>query len=176
MIDAAASTQQVISFVACLGIALSASEELVMLPIYADGGLLSWPVLRVARPRSAVPQVQRQLDQLFRPNAYVALLRLKLATALVLAALNLIDPHAHLATGLLAGAMLAQLVLMKRRSIYGLDGADQMYVVVFLGLTVYELLPHGSLASAAGLVYHRGPGGARLPDRGNRQARRSVVA
>ena len=121
--------------------------------IYSDDGLLSWQVLRVARPRSPLPGVQRRVDRLFRPRAYVVLLVLKVTTALSLLALSLAYPHARLAVGLLDGAMLVQLLLMKRRSVYGLDGADQMFVVVFLGLSVHELMPLGSLGSAAGLVY-----------------------
>ena len=147
------TTAQLTSIVACLGIMLSVSEELVMRRIYADGGLLSWQVLQVARPRSVLPWMQELVDQLFRPCAYVALLLLKLLTVLALLALSLGYPHARLALGLLAGAMLVQLLLMKRRSVYGLDGADQMFAVVFLGLAVYELMPLGSLGSAAGLVY-----------------------
>jgi len=144
---------QLISLVASLGIALSACEELVMRRMYSDGGLLSWRVLRVARPRSALPWLQARLDELFRPRAYVALVVLKLATALTLLTLSLVDPHARLAIGLLAAAMLTHLLLMKRRSVYGLDGADQMFAVVFLGLAVYELMPVGSVGSTAGLVY-----------------------
>ncbi len=49
--------------------------------------------------------------------------------------------------------MLVHLLLMKRRSVYGLDGADQMFAVIFLGLAVYKLMPPGSIASTAGLVY-----------------------
>ncbi|NEN04669.1 hypothetical protein G3T36_02185 [Diaminobutyricibacter tongyongensis] len=154
MIETVASVPaQLVSIVACLGIALSVSEELVMRRIYADDGLLSWQVLRVARPRSALPLVQGWIDQLFRPRAYVGLLVLKLATALTLLALSLFHPAARLAVGLLAGAMLVHLLLMKRRSVYGLDGADQMFAVVFLGLAVHELMPLGSLGSAAGLAY-----------------------
>jgi hypothetical protein len=145
--------QHLIAVVASVGIMLAAAEELVMRPIYADGGLLSWPVLRVGRPRAPVPGLEPLVDQLFRPRAYSALLVLKLGTALALAALSLSYPSARLAVGLLAGALVVQLLLMKRRSVYGLDGADQMYVVVFLGIAVYELMPPGSIASSAGLVY-----------------------
>jgi hypothetical protein len=144
---------QLVCIVACLGIVLSVSEELVMRRMYADDGLLSWQVLRVARPRSVLPWVQQRVDQLFQPRAYVALLVLKLVTALMLLALSLVYQHARLAVGLLAGAMLVQLLLMKRRSVYGLDGADQMFAVVFLGLAVHDLMPLGSLGSAAGLIY-----------------------
>jgi hypothetical protein len=150
---AASAPQQWISIVAGVGIVLAVSEELVMRPIYADDGLLSWQVLQVGRPRALVPQVQGLVDRLFRPRAYMELLVVKLVTALALVAVSLMNPDARIATGLLAVALLVQLLLMKRRSVYGLDGADQMYVVVFLGLAVYELMPQGSLASAAGLIY-----------------------
>lgn len=154
MIEATISApQQWISLVGGVGIVLAASEELVMRPIYADDGLLSWQVLQVGRPRSLVPQVQRLVDRLFRPRAYMGLLVVKMLTALVLVAVSLINPRDRSAMGLLAGALLVQLLLMKRRSVYGLDGADQMYAVVFLGLAVYELMPQGSLASVAGLIY-----------------------
>jgi hypothetical protein len=85
------------------------------------------------------------------------LLVVKLVTALALVAVSLMNPDARIATGLMAVALLVQLLLMKQRSVYGLDGADQMYVVVFLGLAVYELMPQGSLASAAGLIYIGAP-------------------
>jgi hypothetical protein len=150
---AASAPQQWISIVAGVGIVLAVSEELVMRPIYADDGLLSWQVLQVGRPRALVPQVQGLVERLFRPRAYMELLVVKLVTALALVAVSLMNPDARIATGLLAVALLVQLLLMKRRSVYGLDGADQMYVVVFLGLAVYEFMPQGSLASAAGLIY-----------------------
>jgi hypothetical protein len=147
------ASAQLVSAVAAVGIGLSVSEELAMRRIYSDDGLLSWQVLRVARPSSPVPWVQQRVDHLFQPRAYIALLLLKLATALMLAAVSIADPNARTIVGLLAAAMLVQLLLMKRRSVYGLDGADQMFAVVFLGLAVYELMPTGSVASAAGLVY-----------------------
>lgn len=154
MIETAASApQQWISVVAGLGIVLAVAEELVMRPMYADDGLLSWQVLQVGRPRALVRQVQVLVDRLFRQRAYSVLLVVKLLTALALVVASIGYPHARVATGLLAAALLVQLLLMKRRSVYGLDGADQMYVVVFLGLAVYELMPPGSLASAAGLIY-----------------------
>lgn len=154
MIETIATTPaQLVCIVGCSGIALSVSEELVMRRIYTDEGLLSWQVLRVARPRSVLPWVQQRVDQLFQPRAYIALLLLKLTTALTLLVLSVVNPHARLVVGLLAGAMLVHLLLMKRRSVYGLDGADQMFAVVFLGLTVHELMPVGSFGSAVGLIY-----------------------
>ncbi|WP_051215410.1 hypothetical protein [Granulicoccus phenolivorans] len=154
MIESIAETSaQLVFIVACLGIALSATEELVMRRIYADDGLLSWQVLQVARPRSPWPWAQERVDQLFRPRGYVSLLILKLATAIALLALSFLAPDARLAFGVLAAAMLVHLLLMKRRSVYGLDGADQMFAVIFLGLAVYKLMPPGSIASTAGLVY-----------------------
>lgn len=154
MIETVVNTPaQLVSIVVCLGIVLSVSEELVMRRIYADNGLLSWQVLRVARPRPVLSWVQQRVDQLFQPRAYVALLVIKLATALTLLVVSVLYPQARLAFGLLSAAMLVHLLLMKRRSVYGLDGADQMFAVVFLGLAVHELMPVGSLGSAAGLVY-----------------------
>jgi hypothetical protein len=59
---AASAPQQWISIVAGVGIVLAVSEELVIRPIYADDGLLSWQVLQVGRPRALVPQCRVWLN------------------------------------------------------------------------------------------------------------------
>lgn len=144
---------QLISILACLGIALSASEELVTRSLYAERGLLSWTVLGVTRRRAPVPAIQRFADRAYGPRAFPAFLSTRLGAALILAAVMVAYPNSRLAPGVLSGVILLQLLLLKRRSTFGLDGADHMYTVVFLGLTVFWLMPQGSLASYAGIAY-----------------------
>src|SRR5262245_25237631 len=124
-----------------------------MRSIYAEEGLLSWAVLQVTRRRGQLPRVQQFLDRAFEPEASTVFLVARLAAAVCLAGLIFTYPHARVAAAVLSGAILAELMMLKRRSSYGLDGADHMYTVVFLGLTVYWVMPEGSLASLAGLLY-----------------------
>jgi hypothetical protein len=124
-----------------------------MRSIYAEEGLLSWAVLQVTRRRGSLPRVQQLIDRAFEPEAFTAFLVVRLGTAVGLAALMVTDPHARVASAVLSSAILAELLMLKRRSTYGLDGADHMYTVVFLGLTVFWVMPEGSLASLAGLLY-----------------------
>lgn len=152
MIDISHLTVALITIIASLGLALSAAEELVMRSVYADGGLLSWTVLRVNRRHTGSP-LDRVRDRLFRPRGFAALLAAKLCAAIVLSVIVLTLPDARLLTGVLTAFVLVLLLLVKARTSYGLDGADHMYIVVFLGLAVFGLMPAGSLASLAGILY-----------------------
>lgn len=151
MVDISHAAISLISIIASLGIALSASEELATRRTYADGGLLSWSVLGVTRRRSHASWIP--LDRLFDSRVYTATIAAKLAAAVTLVAVVLALPDARLLAAVLTSAILALLLLMNARTSYGLDGADHMYLVLFLGLAVYQVMPAGSIASLVGILY-----------------------
>lgn len=124
-----------------------------MYEVYANGGLLDWSVLRVTRRRPLSRQFERFTDWLFQPPIFTYFLYLRLLTVLCLFALMFTVASEGRIASFLSLAVLVQLLLLRNRSAYGLDGSDHMYIVIFLGLTVTRLMPPYSWASAAGLFY-----------------------
>jgi hypothetical protein len=142
-----------ISVIASLGVALSACEDLTMRSVYSDDGLLSWSVLRVTRRQSWGRRLRLPLDHLFGSRGFTTLLVAKLISALGLVAAVLTLPDNRLAAAVLTLTTLSLFLLTKSRASYGLDGADHMYLVVFLGLAIFQVMPSGSIASLAGILY-----------------------
>ncbi|MDN4521631.1 hypothetical protein [Mycolicibacterium austroafricanum] len=139
--------------IASVGVAVSAAEELYRLDVFSDSGILSWSVLRFTRRRARLRSVQELADLLFRPRAFAALLVAKLAAGLSVVALTIAGSPPRPLLAALSAAVLALVLLMKRRTTFGLDGSDHMQVVVFLGATAFLVVPQDSLAATAAVLY-----------------------
>lgn len=151
--EAGAIPADSITVIACVGIAVGTTEELLMRSMFADIGLLSWPVLRVTRQRVRVRLLRMGADRVFGAPGFSVFLLVKLTTALCLATLVVSGVGTGLVVAVLTFALLAQVLLMKARTAYGLDGSDHMYVVILLGLAVARAMPPDSFASRVGIYY-----------------------
>ena len=101
---------------------------------FGDGGVYAWSVLRLARPRRH-PTMEKLRDALFGRAGMVALLGLRLLLAVTLV---LFASVAWLATLALV-ALAAELLAFNVRVPWGMDGADNVFVHVTLGLAAYAL-------------------------------------
>lgn len=139
--------------IASVGVCVSAAEEMRRIDLFSNTGLLSWSVLKFTRPAAMFPAIQRLVDGLFAPGIFAGVLLMKLVTAACLAMSVLFYPDRFVISGVLAGLVLANLLLLKRRTTYGLDGSDHMNIVIFLGATFFFLSPSGSVASTVSILY-----------------------
>ncbi|RUP36901.1 MAG: hypothetical protein EKK60_13875 [Gordonia sp. (in: high G+C Gram-positive bacteria)] len=151
--DSASTAMYAALLIASVGVAVSAAEELYRLDVFSDSGILSWSVLRFTRRRARLRSVQELADLLFRPRAFAALLVAKLAAGLSVVALTIAGSPPRPMLAALSAAVLALVLLMKRRTTFGLDGSDHMQVVVFLGATAFLVVPQDSLAATAAVLY-----------------------
>src|SRR5947209_12475298 len=121
---------RLILFIAAVGVCVSAAEELRRRDLFSKTGLLSWSVLMFTRRPPRYLAFQRLEDRLFSPRAFSVILCLKLLTAACLAASVALCPGAFLISGVLSGLVLTNLLLLKRRTSFGLDGSDHMNIVI----------------------------------------------
>jgi hypothetical protein len=101
---------------------------------FGDGGVYAWSVLRFARPRRH-PTMEKLRDTLFGRAGMVALLGLRLLLAVTLVLFASVTWLATIAVVALAAVLLAFNV----RVPWGMDGADNVFVHVTLGLAAYAL-------------------------------------
>jgi hypothetical protein len=118
------------------GASIQALEHLVGRRVYAPGGLYDWRVISTnARWMSCGP-TGAILGALFEYRVFVGLIAAQLAAAVLL--LVGILPGGALA---LTGVLLGVHMLFLLRNQYGLDGSDQMMLMVLWGLFAYRLHP-----------------------------------
>ncbi|WP_406346704.1 hypothetical protein [Streptomyces sp. NBC_00648] len=139
--------------IATLGVALSLVEDMSRSDVFAPTGLLSWTVLRITSQPSTPRPLWRVLNRVFAPAPFAWIMRLALASSLCLATTLLYLPHASAIIATLTAAVLCWLLLMNCRTVFGLDGAHHMHMVVFGSSALFFLAPAGSLASMLCVVF-----------------------
>src|ERR1035437_5056730 len=122
------------------GIVLQGIENLVTRRLYARGGLYDWTVLSTTARWMHFGFFGKLFSVLFEYPAFLVLMVLQLGAALVL--ISGLLPQAG--TALLA-TMLGVHILFILRNQYGMDGSDQMMLMVLAGLFVYHLHPTGRM-------------------------------
>ncbi len=134
------------------GVGLTTVEDLRGREVFQPRGVLSWTVLRTMRHPWRTPRVARLLDVLFTTDTFVVALKLRLVVlALLAAALVLGAPDA--ACGVLVFFVLVLTLLHNARSIFGLDGAHHMNVVILTAGTLFFVNSPGSVGRASCLGY-----------------------
>jgi hypothetical protein len=120
---------------ASIGVVISSAEYLCIRREFRNEGVLAWRIFgsrpEILRRRSLL----RPLAGLFCESGVVTLIVARLLAALGL----LMQPSPGLMASILLATVTATSIAMSLRNIVGMDGADQMTVVVFTGLTVYAL-------------------------------------
>lgn len=121
-----------------VGIAINCAEVLYSREDYRPGGILDWNVLKTSSRRFLQPRLEPLFDTLFGYHGVLAAFGLQAAAVAVSALFLLLGVTSPWPTGLL----LALWLLNHYRNAYGMDGADQMTVIVLAGLFLAELTPH----------------------------------
>ena len=117
-----------------VGQVVTTLEYLWMRSEFGDGGVYAWSVLRLARPRRH-PMTERLRDALFGRAGMVALLGLRLLSAVTLVLFASVAWLATIAVVTLAAVLLACNVRLP----WGMEAADDVAVHVTLGLAAYAL-------------------------------------
>jgi hypothetical protein len=115
-----------------IGIVLSTLEWLWISGEFAPRGLYDWKVISIARDNSTL---DRSLGFFFKsPAILTCLLSVRLFTAIAVLAIPSASP-------ILWTLLLMTHLLVHFRTCYGLDGADQMLLIVTLALFVDAIIP-----------------------------------
>lgn len=130
--DAVLFTARILS----IGAAIDAAEILLTPREYAASGIYSWELMRTNNRWSTMGVTSRVLDGLFSQAGFMTLMALQVVVAL--------SVLGGLATPLLPEAIFLLFLLrgaINVRHQYGLDGADQMNVIVLASLVLWCVAP-----------------------------------
>lgn len=119
-----------------IGVAILALETLVERRLFSSSGLYAWNILSTDIPWVRSRVVSAVLNALLQVPGFLVLVALQLVAALVL--LSGRFPEWALAA---ITVMLAVHLLFLFRNQYGLDGSDQMMLLVLAALFIYHLHP-----------------------------------
>jgi hypothetical protein len=125
--------------ISSVGVVIAALEDWRNQEEYSDFGIMAFPVteLEFNFPKSRIVSTLNKLLYSFESFKILTWLRIMGGGVLFFGSL-LIDHPMPVLTGLL---LLAIIIILFRSGGYGADGADQMYVVEFSGLTLAGLFP-----------------------------------
>ena len=130
------------TYVATIGVMIASVEDLVGLKLVRPGGLLSWDVLKLQGSWSVRGWSGRVSAALFDYGGSKVLLAMRLIGGSALLIAYGSRPVFLIATL----AILLSLVALSLRAVYGLDGAHQMYVVIFGALFLGGVAGQDSIA------------------------------
>lgn len=142
------STATLIAQILCVGAIIDAAESLLgRRADYEEGGVYSWVLVRTIHRWSTSGVSSFIFDRLFSPRGYQALMLCQ-----IVCAISLFSRMLPSLDGALVFALFTIRVLTHVRHQYGLDGSDQMSVVILGSLTLYYLAP-GHLAQGIALNF-----------------------
>lgn len=127
---------ELVLMLACVGAAIDAFEIIYQRREYCPGGIYDWGVLRTSyRWMLKGPHVGL-LNAAFQYPNYIFVVGVQGAAALLLLshAVPALSPY-------LVILILVTRMLLHLRNQYGLDGSDQMQLILFAGLAVYYVTP-----------------------------------
>lgn len=142
----------VVLLASVVGLLLTTFEDICRADVFGRRGVLSWTVLRTVRQPWRTPCVSRLLDLVFQTRSFEIVLQLHVFVLLSLAA-SLVAGAPDALCAILAFASLVLILLHNVRSIFGLDGAHHMNVVILTAGTLFYVNPPGSLGQTYCLAY-----------------------
>lgn len=140
-------------FISTVGVAINALEDLYCKEVFSRSGFLSWEVLRTATKPLLLRPFWTSLDHLFEPSIFEKILWLRLFVSAGLLAALLTVPQSREVLLLLTAFILFTLLLLNSRTIFGLDGAHHMNLVVFIASTFFFLASAESFAAQFCLLF-----------------------
>lgn len=147
-IDAAFAVQS-LQLGAGLLMALTALELLVRFRVYANGGLLSWELVRQGAMLSQSPFLRRLGDFFYREHSF----RIVLAVRMLLGLGLMGSAMGGILSPMLLGAALLSSLLVLFRAGPGLDGSFQLRVLMLVVLFTCSISPWDSLPFRLGLYF-----------------------
>ncbi len=132
-----ATAIRAVEMVGSVGVSVSSVEWLTNARHLRDDALLSWPISQLRHRGLASALVAPLLDPMFRYPAFLWVVAIRLAAALLLIA-GASDGSLR---AFLTIVVAVTTVAIALRSPFGLDGADQMAMFIFATLALVRLLP-----------------------------------
>lgn len=148
-----ALTLQWTMLVACIGLAIQTLEDLTRFNVYTDTGILSWKITQAQFSWSFSKLKGRVLDFILNESAFKALLIIRLFTIATVICTAILGGNRVIFAST-SFIILLSLIAHSLRTIYGLDGTHQLYIVIFAGTCIASSFPEESIAfkSAIGFI------------------------
>ncbi len=128
-----------------IGMVIQAVESLVERKLFSLDGLYDWTIISTNYRWMTFGPVAAVLNRIFLYRPFVAMICLQLAAALTALLVTLLNPAPGVVPNwlqaLVAGLLLVTHMLFVLRNQYGLDGSDQMMLLVLAGQFAYRLHP-----------------------------------
>ncbi len=135
------SAIQATIIIAAVGISIMSLEDITMLKLLRKEGILSWDVLKLQGSWSAIGCSGKFAKVVFEYGYFRAVI-----VARLIAAITLLLFHGYpLVFAICTFIVFTSLAALTLRSIYGLDGAHQMHLVIWGALFLSSVAPEGSL-------------------------------
>ncbi|MDQ3898095.1 MAG: hypothetical protein M3326_12795 [Actinomycetota bacterium] len=143
------------SAVAATGVGLGVLEDLANRQDFTDSGLMSYRIAELIWDTPRWRWVAHMQTRLYDFESFLVVTALRAVAATVLLATALFSPRARVEAAACA-VLLAGAAYGLERSPYGADGADQMSVIIFAGLTAAWAFPARSEGRLAALLFIAG--------------------
>jgi hypothetical protein len=127
---------RLVEILIAIGVGVQAIENVASYRLYARGGLYDWRVLSTTARWMRFGFPGRIFSVLFEYPVFMALIVMQL-----IAAVLLITDLLPNSSGLLLGTMLGGHMLFILRNQYGMDGSDQMMLIVLVSVFAFRLHP-----------------------------------
>jgi hypothetical protein len=131
------STYALIVMLASTGIFIASVEFLTLKGDFADGGLFSWQVLRTISKATLSVGTGRPRRLISHPSFVPAVIGTRTLAALILIVLG----NNHALSTACVFAVVAASMLMYWRAPLGLDGSDQMSIIIFIAIAIHKFFP-----------------------------------
>lgn len=143
------SAIQATIIIAAVGISIMSLEDITMLKLLRKEGILSWDVLKLQGSWSAIGCSGKFAKVVFEYGYFRAVI-----VARLIAAITLLLFHGYpLVFAICTFIVFTSLAALTLRSIYGLDGAHQMHLVIWGALFLSSVAPEGSLGREFGIWF-----------------------
>lgn len=120
-----------------VGVAVTTLELLIRPRYLAESGLMSWKISRLDHAWQLRGRLARGFEHLYRPQTFQKLLFIRFVISLLMLA----GPASVIVYPPLVAVAAFCAVAVPFRSRYGLDAADQLAILVYLGLTFVLIAP-----------------------------------
>src|SRR4030095_16460666 len=111
-------------------------ETLAVPSHYAEGGLSEWREVRTSRPFTLTPYAGCLFDLLYSSTGFSLIMYSRLFASLGLIGICAVSPRLLTVPALLLGLLFVCTGLFHLRNLHGLDGSDQMLIIVLFCLFI----------------------------------------
>ncbi len=141
-----------IVILASTGVLISSMELLTLKKEFEAGGLFSWYVLRTISRATLTVGTGRSNRVVSHPFFVPAVMGARAIAALALIYFNLFNKNQALGIVCVFGVIAASLI-MHFRAPLGLDGSDQMSLIIFVAVGVHQVFPEDAQIGQASLWF-----------------------